>query len=83
MADTTKSSGSDLKAFYDKRYITPADLLDKLNPQKLKATGFGTPGIGGDPASGVEQRLARLERMLAGLQASPPRLTRGGDNRRR
>ena len=51
MADTTKSSGSDLKAFYDKRYITPADLLDKLNPQKLKATGFGTPGIGGDPAS--------------------------------
>jgi hypothetical protein len=46
MAETT-----DLTSFYDTRYIKPGDLLDKLNPQRLKAKGQGTTGIGGDPAA--------------------------------
>lgn len=50
MADTT-TAGTDLSSFYEKRYIKPADLLAKFNPQHLKASGHGGPGIGGDPAS--------------------------------
>jgi hypothetical protein len=50
MADTT-ASGTDLSSFYDQRYIKHADLLTTFNPQHLKASGYGAPGIGGDPAA--------------------------------
>jgi hypothetical protein len=41
----------DLTQFYEKRNPKPADLLTTFNPQRLHPHGFGTEGIGGDPAS--------------------------------
>ena len=41
----------DLTAFYEKRNPKPSDLLSTFNPQRLHAHGYGTEGIGGDPAS--------------------------------
>jgi hypothetical protein len=51
MAVPTDGGGPDLQRILNSRFVTPSDLIDTFNPERLSAHGAGGPGIGPDPAS--------------------------------
>ena len=51
MDATTNGGLSRLDAYIGKRFVTPGDLLNKFNPERLKASGSFTDGVGADPAA--------------------------------